>query len=131
MTRWVITLEYGAGDGHSFGALTRFDSSRDEARAALYRYACEHRHRPGLRQRGREVFREHDDAYYVRVTGAMSTHDVRYRLAELVWSTDDGPDPGPPRPPSQWRRDVWAPPPGDTAAEPSDATPDYWRPPDE
>ncbi|MYT74196.1 MULTISPECIES: hypothetical protein [unclassified Streptomyces] len=111
-THWVITIEYGTGEGHRFEPLTQFAATHEEARRRLYTYACEHKHRESLRQRSRHVFRQDEHTYYVQVRGAVSGHHLRYRLAELVWSTEKAllPDPRPQEPQDAVPDDPWHPP---------------------
>ncbi|MEU6198910.1 hypothetical protein [Streptomyces sp. NPDC047061] len=88
----MVVVQFGNGDYYKVEEVTRFESTREQARATLYEVACTHRHRAGLRQQRREVFRVGDgDAYYVHIDGMMSTHRVFYRLAELAWSTGPAP----------------------------------------
>ncbi|MFJ9908533.1 hypothetical protein ACIRVK_37705 [Streptomyces sp. NPDC101152] len=88
MGRWVVVVDRSIGNQNDLDEVAHFEGNRDEARARLYEIARTHRPAVGLRQKRRQVYRIGDgDAYYVNVEGAMSTHRVMYRLAELEWST--------------------------------------------
>ncbi|MEU1275043.1 hypothetical protein [Streptomyces sp. NPDC005799] len=88
MGRWVVVVDRSIGNQHDIDEVAHFEGTRDEARARLYEIACTHRPGVGLRQKRRQVYRIGEgDAYYVNVEGAMTTHRVMYRLAELAWST--------------------------------------------
>lgn len=88
MGRWVVVVDRGIGNQNDLDEVAHFEGNRDDARARLYEIARTHRPAVGLRQKRRQVYRIGDgDAYYVNVEGALSTHRVMYRLAELEWST--------------------------------------------
>ncbi|MFC8366045.1 hypothetical protein ACFUIY_40030 [Streptomyces griseorubiginosus] len=88
MGRWVVVVDRAVGTQNDVDEVAHFEGTRDEARARLYELACTHRPSAGLRQKRRQVYRIGDgDAYYVNVEGAISTHRLVYRLAELAWST--------------------------------------------
>ncbi|MDN3021277.1 hypothetical protein [Streptomyces sp. S.PB5] len=94
MARWVVVVQAGLGESYDIDEAEHFEGTLEQARARLYELACTHRPRFGLRQRSRQVYRIGDgDAYYAKIEGAMSTHRVLYRLAELAWSTDSEPNP--------------------------------------
>ncbi|MFF7287290.1 hypothetical protein [Streptomyces griseorubiginosus] len=88
MGRWVVVVDRAVGTQNDVDEVAHFEGTQDEARARLYELACTHRPSAGLRQKSRQVYRIGDgDAYYVNVEGAISTHRLVYRLAELAWST--------------------------------------------
>ncbi|TXS53954.1 hypothetical protein EAO75_07500 [Streptomyces sp. uw30] len=94
MPRWVVVVQSGSGEQYRCEEAARFEGTLEQARARLYEIACTHKHRGGLRQQRREVFRVGaGDAYYAHVEGLMSTHRVLFQLAEQVWSTDPEPNP--------------------------------------
>ena len=84
MAHWVIIEEYM----DRLRPIARFEATREEARSRLYETACTRLFSEGLRQRRREVFRVDDDTYYVEARGTLGTYQLRYCLAERVWSTD-------------------------------------------
>ncbi|CAM5474756.1 MULTISPECIES: hypothetical protein [Streptomyces] len=92
MAQWVVVVQSGYGEQYMCEEAARFQGTREEARARLYEIACTYKHRSGLRQKHREVFRlDEGDGYYAVVQGRMTTHRVLFRLAERVWSTDPEP----------------------------------------
>ncbi|MFD5013653.1 hypothetical protein [Streptomyces chartreusis] len=89
MAQWAVVVQSGYGDQYQCDEAARFEGTPEQARARLYEIACTYKHRSGLRQKHREVFRVGDgDAYYAVVEGMMTTHRVLFQLAERVWSTD-------------------------------------------
>ncbi|MEU5313393.1 hypothetical protein [Streptomyces sp. NPDC021562] len=88
MGRWVVVVDRTTGNHYDVEEVAHFEGTREEARARLYEIACTHRPGVVLRQKRRQVYRMGDgDMYYAAIEGAMSTHHVMYRLAELAWST--------------------------------------------
>ncbi|MEV3859788.1 hypothetical protein AB0J38_36475 [Streptomyces sp. NPDC050095] len=110
---WAITVAYDSGEYHFFEVLQRFRAPGETARQRLYEVACAHRHKAGLRERSRRVYRQGADAYYVRIEGRMSAHDLRFHLAELVWDSEKSPHPP-----------AYSALPSPTGSEPRDAGPD-------
>ncbi|KUO03227.1 hypothetical protein [Streptomyces caeruleatus] len=84
MAQWVVVEEFE----DRLRPIERFEGTVVEARRRLYETACTHKFSEGLQQRRREVFRVHDDMYFVEVKGGLGTYRLRYWLAERVWGTE-------------------------------------------
>ncbi|WP_344390045.1 hypothetical protein [Streptomyces vastus] len=70
--------------------IAEFDGSREDAGRRLAETARSYK--SGRRERHRRIYRYlGGDAYYVYVQGAVFTHEMVLRAAELVWNSDSEP----------------------------------------
>ncbi|NGO09640.1 hypothetical protein G5C60_19055 [Streptomyces sp. HC44] len=88
MARWMITVEYPKLDsGPGMETIAEFDGTREDAERMLADTA--RTHKSARRERRRLIYRyAGGDAYYVYVMGAVLTHEMVFRAAELVWNSD-------------------------------------------